>query len=184
MNNHKDRHLNEEELLLFVVEETQPPMPLQEHLAACPRCRANKEELERDLARLGQMAERYAPSPKRRISLPLEETRRSLGWSWSWRAFAGAAAAAALVLILVWWSPMTRNMPGGNGDMLAQEMEEAEQFMAEVGTLVENALPPVYMDILAESGAGFDDEFIEFVVPSVEDETLSRDSGRRGALLC
>ena len=42
----KDRHLNEDQLLLSVVEEAELPMPLQEHLAACSRCRINKEELD------------------------------------------------------------------------------------------------------------------------------------------
>jgi hypothetical protein len=181
----EDFHLDEDQLLWAVVEEAELPLPLQEHLSACSQCRANKERFERDLARLGQMAERFAPSPKGPVSLPVEEPGGSIGWSWGWRAYVSAAVAAALVVILIWWSPLHRNTPGDNGDILAREMEEAEQFMTEVSMLVENALPPVYLDISADSGTGFDEEFMQFVVPSVEgDEPLSYDPGKRGALLC
>jgi predicted anti-sigma-YlaC factor YlaD len=180
----KDLHLDEDQLLWAVVEENELPLPLQEHLSACPQCRANKERFDQDLARLGQMAERLAPLPRGPVSLPVEKPRGSTGWLWGWRAYASATVAAALVVIVVWSSPMFRDTPGDNGDMLAREMQEAEQFMAEVSMLVENALPPVYLDISAESSAEFDDEFIQFVVPSVEEESLSYDPGKRGALLC
>jgi hypothetical protein len=42
----------------------------------------------------------------------------------------------------------------------------------------------VYLDISAESSADFDEEFIQFVVPSVEEESISYDPGKRGALSC
>ena len=184
MSTNEDLHLDEDQLLWAVVEEAELPLPLQEHLSACPQCRAKKERFERDLARLGQMAERFAPSPRRRVSLPVEKPRGSMGWLWGWRAYVSATVAAALVVIVVWSSPMFRDTPGDNGDMLALEMQEAEQFMAEVNMLVENALPTVYLDISAESSADFDDEFIQFVVPSVEEESLSYDPGKRGALSC
>ncbi|MBW2173887.1 MAG: hypothetical protein JRF64_04460 [Deltaproteobacteria bacterium] len=184
MSTDKDFHLDEDQLLWAVVEETELPLPLQEHLSACPQCRTNKERSERDLARLGQMAKRFAPSPRGRVSLPEEKPRDSMGWLWGWRAYASATVAAALVVIVVWSFPMFRDTPGDNGDMLAREMQETEQFMAEVSMLVENALPPVYLDISAESSADFDDEFIQFVVPSVEEESLSYDPGKRGALSC
>ncbi|MES0350366.1 MAG: hypothetical protein ABUK19_06570, partial [Desulfobacteria bacterium] len=70
MSTDKDLHLDEDQLLWAVVEENELPLPLQEHLSACPQCRANKERFEGDLARLGQMAERFAPSPKGPVSLP------------------------------------------------------------------------------------------------------------------
>jgi hypothetical protein len=134
----KDIHLDEDQLLWAVVEETELPLPLQEHLSACPQCRTNKERFEQDLARLGQMAERFAPSLRGPVSLPVEKPRGSAGWLWGWRAYASATVAAALVVIVVWSFPMFRDTPGDNGAMLAREMQETEQFMAEVSMLVEN----------------------------------------------
>lgn len=184
MSTNRDLHLDENQLLWAVVEEAELPLPLREHLSACPQCRANKEMIEQDLARMGQMAERFSPSPRRRVSLPVEKARRSIQWSWGWRAFMGAAAATALILIITWWSPTTRTTSRDNVNMLALEMQEAEQLMTEVGRLVENALPYMYSDISTESNATLDEEFMQFVIPSVEDETLSYDLEKRGVLLC
>jgi hypothetical protein len=68
--------------------------------------------------------------------------------------------------------------------MLALEMQEAEQLMTEVGRLVENALPYMYSDISTESNASLDEEFMQFVIPSVEDEILSYDLEKGGVWLC
>lgn len=184
MSRDKDLHLDEDELIWAVVGEAELPPTLQEHLSTCSRCRANQERLEQDLARLGQIAERFVPSPRRPVSLPLERPRRFIGRSWDWQAYVSAAAAVALVFIFLWWSPMFRNTPGDKNNMVARDMEESERLMTEVSMLVENALPDVYLDISAESESGLDEEFMQFVVPPVEDETLSYDPERRGALLC
>jgi hypothetical protein len=45
-------------------------------------------------------------------------------------------------------------------------------------------LPAVYEDISAESMTGVDEEFMEFVVPSTEDEPLTQNDGKRGVSLC
>lgn len=177
-------HLNDDQLLWSVVDEAELPLPLREHLSACPVCQANKNRIAKDLARLSQMAERFAPSPTKPVSLPVEEPRRTVRWSWGWRTGVGVAVAAMLALMLIWRTPMFRTPSGDNGDMLAREMQEAEQFMTDIALLVENALPPVYLDISGESSPGWDEEFIQFMVPSTEDEPLTYNSGKRGVSLC
>jgi hypothetical protein len=94
------------------------------------------------------------------------------------------AVTVALVIVIVWWSAPFRITPGNSRHILVQEMEEAERLMTEISMLVENALPPVYLDICGKSDPGFDEEFMQFVVPSIESEAVSYDSGRGGVLLC
>jgi len=177
-------HLDDDQLAWAVVDEAELPFPLREHLSTCPVCRANREKTAENLARLGQMAARFAPSPPKPVALPVKEPRAVVKWSWGWRAYASAALAAALVLAVLWRAPVFRNPSRENGNTLAVEMQETEQFMTEIAMLVDNALPAVYLDISAESSAGLDDEFMEFVVPSVEDESLTYNSRKRGVSLC
>jgi uncharacterized protein YbaR (Trm112 family) len=177
-------HLDDDQILWSVVDEAELPLPLREHLTACPVCQGNKDRLAKDLAQMGQMAERFAPLPKKPVSLPVEEPRSAIRWSWGWRTFLGAAVAATLALIFVWKAPIFRTPSGNNAGTVAWEMQEEEQFMTEIALLVENALPPVYQDISEESTPGLDEEFMQFVVPPVENEPLTYDSRKRGVLIC
>jgi predicted anti-sigma-YlaC factor YlaD len=177
-------HLDDDQLVWALVDEAELPFLLREHLSTCPICRANREQTAENLARVGQMAARFAPSPTKPMALPVKEPRTIAKWSWGWRAYVSAALAAALVLAVLWRAPVFRNPSGENGYTTAMDMQEAEQFMTEIAMLVDNALPAVYLDISAESSTDLDDEFMEFVVPSVENESLTYNSRKRGVSLC
>ncbi len=184
MNSDKGLHLDEDQLLRAVVDEAELPPPLQEHLSTCPQCRAAKESFEQALTRLGQMAQRCAPSPRKCVSLPVERPRGPVVWSWGWRAYFGVAMTVALMIVIVWWSAPFRTTPEDSGDMLALEMREADRVMTEISMLVENALPAVYLDICGKSDPGLDEEFMQFIAPSIKNETVSYYSGKGGVVLC
>lgn len=184
MSTSNELHLDDDQLVWAVVDEAELPLPLREHLSTCPVCRANKAQTAKNLSRLGQMAERFAPLPAHSISLPVEEPRSTTRWSWGWQTYAGAAVAAALVLAVFWRTPVPPGPSGENGNMMATEIQEAEQFMTEIAMLVDNALPAVYLDISAEPSADFDEELMEPVGPSVEDQPLTDNSRKRGVSLC
>lgn len=177
-------HLNDDQLVWAVVDEAELPLPMREHLSTCPVCRANKAQTAKNLSRLGQMAEHFAPLPAQPISLAVEEPRSTTRWSWGWRTFVGAAAAAALVLAVLWRTPVPPDPSGRNGNMLAVEMQETEAFMTEIAMLVDNALPAVYLDISPESITGVDEESTDFVVPSTEDKPLTDNTRKRGVSSC
>jgi len=50
--------------------------------------------------------------------------------------------------------------------------------------LAENALPQEYMDITGETDDETDEEFMEFLAPTMEDDYWSLDSGKKGGKLC
>ena len=177
-------HLDNDQLVWAVVDEAELPLPLREHLSTCPVCRANKAQTAKNLSRLGQVAERFAPLPTQPISLPVEEPRSTVRWSWGWRTCVGTVVAAALVLAIFWRTPVPPDPSGENGNLLATEMHEAEEFMTEIAMLVDNALPAVYLDISAEPSTDFDEEFIEFADPSVKNEPLTNNYRKRGVSLC
>ncbi len=180
----RDLHLDEDKLLWAVVDETELPLTLQEHLSTCPQCRAAKERLEQSLVRLGQGAERFAPLPRKRVSLPVEKPRSSIWWSWSRRSYIGVAVTVTLMIVIVWWSALFRTTSEDSEDMLAREMWEADRVMTEASMLVENALPPVYLDICGKSDPDYDEEFMQFLIPPIENEQLSYDAWRGGVELC
>ena len=183
MSSVKDLHLDEDHLLKALVDEADLPRVQREHLAHCHECRKRKEAIAENLARLGRQAEQFCPSPRRKISLPVEKPRRL--WSWQWRTAIGAAVAA-LFIGVVGIPALFEKMPGLDKSNPLQEMVDAEELMFEVSMLVENALPQEYLEITGDMDdeADEDDMFLEFMTPTTEDEFWSRDSGEKGGKPC
>ena len=183
MNADKGYHLEEKQIIMAVVDESDLPLAQQEHLVACPKCRTSKERLEQELAWLSHTAELFAPHPQKQISLSAEKPRSAIGWFGSRRAL-GVALTAAFVIIVVWWFGLTRITPEGGVGMPAPESWETDSFMTEIGILVENALPQEYRDISGEYDSLFEEECMQFFVPSIHNNSLSLDPGRKGERLC
>jgi len=180
MTDKKDKHLTEDELLRAVVEEAGLPASLQEHLKACRLCHGEKARLEQGLTELGHMAQRFTPSPSRRVELvpARESTPRSGSWFWNWRSsLVAATAAAAMVVVIVYGSMSMKTTREARLATLTQELWEDDLLMTEIRELSENALPLFCSDISGESYTGLDEEFVDFVVPSTEEDIVSRKGG-------
>ena len=178
--NPNEPHLAEEDMLQAVIDDTDLSTLQQQHLAECPRCRSHRERLENELTHLGQMAERYAPEPLRRITVAHDKVRAPF----SIRGFAFSAAAVAAVIIVVWATFLVRSQQQGRIGNLAQNMVEAERLMTEINVLVENALPQVYLDIVGDTNLNLDEDFIDFLIPTNEDTPKISVLAKKGSLLC
>jgi hypothetical protein len=173
-------HLAEENILQAVIDDTDLSTLQQKHLAQCSRCQSHRQRLENELAHLGQLAERYAPQPLRRINVADDNARLPL----LIRRFAVSAAAVAAVIIVVWATFLLRSQQQGGIDNLAQNMVEAERLMTEVNVLVENALPQVYLDIVGETNLNMDEDFIDFLIPNYEGVPQISVLVKKGSKLC
>ena len=180
MNSVNEQHLNENQLLRAVIDIQDLSASLQGHLAKCKQCLDQKERFEADLGRLGKIAQQAAPQPHRRIILPARKSNKPL-WHWGgWRSAFGAAAVAAVLLLAIWVPNRMRGPLPLDSAELAREMQEAEQLMAEVNMLVENALPPAYINISGEAAPQLDDEFMQFLIPSIEDDPQASKPEKKG----
>ena len=177
-------HLDENQLIQAVVDSNDLPAPVQAHLAACRQCLAGTQSFEQELASLGSMAERYAPKPQRPIRLPVHESKSKFGTFLNWRNAVGAVATAAAVIIVFWGTTVVRNLSDYGTDGSTTELMEAKRLMTEVNMLIDNALPPLYLEISGEHHPDYDMEFFEFIIPQIENETLTSDRWKRGNSLC
>ncbi|UCD78121.1 MAG: hypothetical protein JSW26_22340 [Desulfobacterales bacterium] len=173
MNPHTDKHLDEDQLIQAVVDASDLPASAQTHLTGCDQCRAGKESFEQELVHLGQMAQRFAPKPQRQIVLPPPKTERTLLRFFDWRSMAVAVATVAAVVIVVWGTNFVRGIYEHRAANRTAEMIEAERLMTEVNTLVDNALPTIYLEISGEKNDDYDEEFYQFLIPSTKEENLS-----------
>jgi len=173
-------HLAEDKILQAVIEETDLSALQRQHLAQCSRCRSNKERIENELTHLGQLAERFAPEPLKRVTLPENEIRSPF----LIRRFAFGIAAAAAAIIVVWAAFLIQNRQSGSVGNLAQNMVEAERLMTEINGLVENALPPAYLDIVGETRLSQDEDFIDFLIPDNGGAPRISALAKKGSISC
>lgn len=183
MSSEKDLHLEEDQLTKAVVDESDLSQSQREHLSGCHQCRERKENIEASLSQLGQMAKRFSPSPKKKFSLPIRKQQKSFLWSWQWRTALGVTVAAIFIAV-VGVPTLYENTQKQKELTFAQEMLEAEDFMIEISMLAESALPQEYIDIIGETGEETDEGFMEFIAPTIEEDSWSLNSGKKGDELC
>ena len=165
------QHLDDEQLIQSIVDASDLPDSAQAHLSECAQCLAGKSSFERELTTLGQKAEQFAPQPQRRIMLPAPKSKNPWRNLLDWHNLVAAAATVAAVFIMVWGTNLVRNLPEPGAENLTADMIESQRLMTEVNTLVDNALPPFYLVLSGENNAGYDDEFYQFLIPTIEEKT-------------
>jgi len=163
-------HLNEDQIIWAVVDETELPPSIREHLAQCPDCRGQKAALEYNLKALGNTAVRFAPYPKRPFVLPEVEARLSRSHGWSVRRHSwglAPAMCAVFVALFLGWSIFFK-LPQNRLARVEEGMQKDRQFMTEINNLVEDPLLQEYKGILGGGYIEVNEDFIDFVVPQAE----------------
>lgn len=144
----------------------------QEHLDRCGTCRDMMAALATDLDRLRQQAVLAAPAPQRHFVLPADRPQRHRfrRWHLGWAA-AGTVLSAALLTIFLWGGGDSRlpGRPPTTPPVAALDDPE----MIEVNMLAENALPEVYLVLSESLVGGYDEGFIDFLIPSLDDDSVS-----------
>jgi hypothetical protein len=178
-----NRHLTEDEILMALVDETDLAPELRKHFLTCSRCKGEKIKIEQQLCDLSQMAEQMAPVPTRSIGLPENRDRTYFRSRWRLRPVLAAAAAMILVMILVWPQAKIYIRTHIEKDVTTHDVQQDNQLIAQVDVLVKDALPRKYQNILGADETEFDQDFIRFIVPPIEDNNLKSISyGQRGAV--
>ena len=153
-------HLNEEQIIAVIVDEEGLKEEQRRHLETCPLCREEKAALISKLDRLGRMAAEFTPQPQKRPAIPTRESHLLC-----FRRMALAAGLGAALLIAFIWGPAL--VPDPATQMVAEFSgdEEMDVFLID-DILDESSLPDYYLDMAASSDSYFDEEFMEFLIPS------------------
>lgn len=169
MNQKRDDHLTQDQLMMAMVDTRKLPDPVHAHLESCPRCKSRADEIQKRFENLGRMARRLSPEPSRIVRLKDYRGKHRLSRKWRIIPAVGVAVAAVLMLMTV-WSPRFFN----DRQQTAQQNQWVEAvddrtFMADVEQLVENPLPKDYRDLIQGEPA-MGDDFMNFIVPPMADE--------------
>lgn len=172
MSSERINHLSEDQIIRAIVDQADLTRDLREHLSQCPQCGPKKRQAEENLAQLGRMAERFSPTPQRPIRLPARQSRVFF-LSRPWQFALGTAFVCLFIWVLA--GPLLfKDEPVKKAGISTRYMIESDQqFMTEVTLLSENALPQEYMDMIGESDEDLEEDFMDFLIPSLEDDTVS-----------
>lgn len=146
-------HLNESQLLWSVVDEAELPLAEQQHLASCAVCHSEQERLQRELSALGEMAKRFAPSPRTTMRLSLLEMRSRHNALRGWQNLLKWATIAATVVVMAVGPWFLHRMQNNSVAAVKREMRQDERLLMAVNRLEKNALPAFYLEITGEDEA-------------------------------
>ena len=165
-------HLQEAQVLLAVIDEKDLAGSDQQHLRECPVCKREVERFRDELQEFGQKARQAVPALSRPVRLPSTKPGR-VNFNSGWLPFFGAAAMAGLLVFFYFMSmktmiPYEPAVVQNQGNML-----EDETLMREISDMVEYPLSEDMYEISGDNGSGFDDDFLQFVVPDIQDDFQS-----------
>jgi len=181
-NNNINRHLTDDEIIAALVDEADLGPELQAHLSDCRRCSSKLKKIHQQLHDLGHMAEQMAPVSTQSIRLPETIDRSDSQTGWRLKPVLGAMAAMVLVVMLVWPQAKFYIRTYFIQNMLTQGIKEDNILISEVDVLVEDALPEKYRHILAAAEPEFNQDFMQYIVPPIEDNNFSSlSNSNRGA---
>jgi hypothetical protein len=185
MRGHDVDHLKNNQIFQAIVDEKDLFADQQVHLNRCQRCRSEKTRLETELYQLGQLAEKHAPKNRRQVVLAKPSSRFMRSTPRFWKMSLATAVSLAFLTVTIWWFSDPQQMsPPINGKTVQTIMANDAQFMLEIGKMVENALPEVYFQILGENDSIFHDTFMEFMIPSTENDAITYYSVQKGRVIC
>ncbi|KPK35618.1 MAG: hypothetical protein AMK70_04970 [Nitrospira bacterium SG8_35_1] len=169
-NNHN--HLPEGQILRAVIDEQDLSGKEQQHLRECSACKRKVARIKDGLQAFGKKAGQAVPPLVRPVRLPSEKPAR-ISHNAGWLPFFGAAATAGL-LVFFYFMSMEAMPPSGLIPMQSQEnLLEDESLMRQISEMVENPLSEEIYEISGENGVDFDEDFLQFVVPEIQDDFQS-----------
>ncbi|KPK00422.1 MAG: hypothetical protein AMJ60_01465 [Desulfobacterales bacterium SG8_35] len=165
-------HLQEEQVLWAIIDEEDLAGDDRKHLRECPDCRRKVERFRDELHEFGQKARQSVPPFSGTVRLPGEKPA-PVSHDAGWLSFFGATAMVGLV---VFFSVMGMESMAPGNLLTLQNQEsllEDEFLMREISDMVESPLSDDMYEISGENGIGFDDDFLQFVVPDIQDDFQS-----------
>jgi hypothetical protein len=165
----KHTHLQEEQIIWAVIDEQELGGDDLQHLLACPDCKKKVAQFRSELQEFGQKAGGAVPPFSRPVRLPTENPAAVLHGN-GWLPFFGAVAMASFVVFFYFMG--LQNMASSQLITLQgqESLLEDESLMREIADMVDYPLSEDMYEISGDNGIDLDDDFLQFVVPDIQDD--------------
>ena len=171
MKSQNQAHLREEQIIWAVIDEKELAGEDRQHLLECQLCNNKVASFREELQGLGEKAMVSVPPLTKNIILPSGESTPE-SYRSRWLPSFGAAAMAGLVLFFYFLGMESTMSPRFIALQSPDIPMEDEYLMEEISEMVENPLSDALYLITGDNG-GFDEDFLEFVVPDIQEDYQS-----------
>lgn len=182
---YKNTHLPEQLIIASIVDYEDLSEQSREHLENCKTCCAQREALLSSLEGLSNTARTFCPPVSTHPGAWNMESQPR--W---WNVFtlpkpmfalAGTLATILIALVLLQSPRAPVNIVRPQVPDMA--VAAPRPYTEDVYEIVENTLPPVFMDLAGESYTEWDQDFYDFLVPEADNETVTLGNNLKGALV-
>ncbi len=162
-------HLNEDQLIRLIIDPTDLPHSVRNHIDECDLCQTDKNRFEQELASFGRLAKTYAPTPRQKI-YPSQQAsghfRNLMPFSAGWRrlALAGSITIILLIGVGLWQLPMNSSIDPSKMPTIAEIIDE-QLFVADIIPSEDSNLTETIQQVAYDANGYLEDEFVEFVAP-------------------
>ena len=171
MKSQNQSHLDEKQIIRAVIDEKELAGEDRQHLLECQHCNDKVAWFKDELQEFGDNVRVSVPPLTKNIILPREEAT-PVSYKSSWLPSFGAAAMAGLVLFFYFLGMETMS-PRLTPLQSPEALLEDEYLMEEIFEMVENPFSDSLYEIIGDNG-GFDEEFLEFIVPDIQEDFQSK----------
>ena len=168
------------------------------HLAECSQCRTVLDELCDDLQTVENLVLATTPAPTGKFHLPVRQVKNPLSLFTGLRLFP-RLTLSALALVLVIGVVLLIN-PGQENRIAyeASQTVDPDQLLSEIDELVETPFDLEFLLTTSTNELDADEDFMEYIVPGIEyivpvieyivplidNDPITRTTGRKGEHLC
>lgn len=193
MSDTKIYHLSEDQLAKAILDPKDLSPDHRMHLNQCYQCFKQMRLLERQLISLGHAALEAAPIPQKRFQISTYQytkEKKNIKHRFSYPVLKPVTILLAVLtltmlggrLFMKYNSPLEKV---GMNRIAAEDMVLTEDVMNEISLLINNPLPPKYRELFEMIDISHDDDFMDFIVPAIEDESMQSDwGGMKGSFIC
>jgi len=171
--NTASEHLNEDLLIRLVIDPTDLPHSVRNHLDGCTLCRTEKIKFEQELTAFGHLAKRYAPTPRQK-TYPSQQAHgrfwRLMRFPTGWGRLALAGGIAIILMIAgVFWQLQMNSTIDTFKMLTVAEIIDEQPLVAGIIPSEDSHLTEIIKEVAYDANGYLEDEFVEFVAPFVFD---------------
>lgn len=183
MNTDWNQHLDESWVLKAIVDPNDLSDSQKAHLETCNECTSRVEQIEGSLEQFGHQSRESVPKYDGRFVLPAEHLKTGLNFHFirPFYRIAIPALVAVIIVVAVFFPKPDHTTQVASVPPL---VEDAEQLLSEIDLLIENPLPMGLQTMVSFTELDTDEDFMQYIVPNVEDDPLTNRSGKKGVRIC